>query len=85
MDFQIPFNNLLAKIIAKANNKAKNKWNKTDEFPAKIKRRITGDRVKAIRHRITTMIRGVNTACKRDNKPEKASKVSIPPPIISEL
>jgi len=32
------------------------------EFPAKIKRRITGDRVKAIRHRITTMIRGVNTA-----------------------
>ena len=40
MDFQIPFNNLLAKIIAKANNKAKNKWNKTDEFPAKIKRRI---------------------------------------------
>ena len=76
MDFQIPFNNLLAKIIAKANNKAKNKWNKTDEFPAKIKRRITGDRVKEIRHRITTMIRGVNTACKRDNKPEKASKVS---------
>ena len=86
MDFQIPTNHLFITSISNTKTIANQKWKFSN--PAEFSNSsfiITGERVKPISNKMTTMIRGVNRKLIFDNNPLTDNSNKSTPPMATDV